>query len=148
MEKQTIDALARLQDILDRLRVECPWDRAQTTESLRSATLEEACELAEAIDERSSEHVREELGDLLLHIFFYSKIGAEQGTFSLADVADGISEKLIYRHPHVFGDVSAATSGEVVRNWELLKQREGRPKRSKFQKFLRRARFAWLLIRK
>lgn len=147
MDNRTAEALARLQTTLDRLRVECPWDREQTTESLREHTLEEVCELAEAIDEGKPEHVKEELGDLLLHVFFYSKIASEERTFTLADVADGITDKLIYRHPHVFGGADAKTTDQVLKNWETLKAREGRPKRTKFRKFLRRVKFAWVLIK-
>ncbi|MDR2912545.1 MAG: nucleoside triphosphate pyrophosphohydrolase [Alistipes sp.] len=129
MDKLTTDALSRLVDIMDRLRVECPWDREQTIESLRKNTIEETYELADAIDEGDMGHIREELGDLLLHIVFYSKIGSEQGAFTLADVAEGISDKLVYRHPHVFADVHAETPEEVKHNWEALKLREGRKKR-------------------
>ncbi len=147
MDKRTAEALARLQETLDELRVKCPWDREQTTESLREHTLEEVCELAEAIDERSPEHIKEELGDLLLHVFFYSKIASEQSSFTLADVADGITAKLIHRHPHVFADVDAKTTDQVLRNWETLKMREGKKRRTKLQKFFRRVRFAWVLVR-
>ncbi len=126
MDNRTAEALSRLLEIMDELREKCPWDREQTIESLRKNTIEETYELADAIDEGNMQHIREELGDLLLHIVFYSKIGSEQGAFTLADVADGISDKLVYRHPHVFGDVNAETSDEVRHNWEALKQREGR----------------------
>ncbi len=126
MDKRTADAMARLLDIMDTLREKCPWDREQTIESLRKNTIEETYELAGAIDEGDMRHIREELGDLLLHIVFYSKIGSEQGAFTLADVAEGISDKLVYRHPHVFADVHAETPEEVKHNWEALKQREGR----------------------
>ena len=129
MDKRTTDELARLVDIMDTLREKCPWDREQTIESLRKNTIEETYELAGAIDEGDMQHVREELGDLLLHIVFYSKIGAEQGAFTLADVAGGISDKLVYRHPHVFADVHAETPAEVKHNWEALKQREGKKRR-------------------
>ncbi len=128
MDKRTVDALARLVDIMDELREKCPWDREQTIASLRKNTIEETYELADAIDEGNMQHIREELGDLLLHIVFYSKIGSEQGAggFTLADVAEGISDKLVYRHPHVFADVHADTPEEVKHNWEALKQREGK----------------------
>ncbi len=129
MDKRTADALARLLDIMDTLREKCPWDREQTIASLRKNTIEETYELADAIDEGNMGHIREELGDLLLHIVFYSKIGSEQGAFTLADVADGISDKLVFRHPHVFGDIHADTSAEVKHNWEALKQREGKKRR-------------------
>ncbi len=129
MDKRTTDELARLVDIMDTLREKCPWDREQTIASLRKNTIEETYELADAIDEGDMQHIREELGDLLLHIVFYSKIGSEQGAFTLADVAEGISDKLVYRHPHVFSDVNAETPEEVKHNWEALKQREGRKRR-------------------
>jgi XTP/dITP diphosphohydrolase len=124
MDKKTADALSRLIDIMDELREKCPWDREQTISSLRKNTIEETYELADAIDSGDMSHIREELGDLLLHIVFYSKIGSEQKAFTLADVADGISDKLVYRHPHVFGDVRADTSDDVRHNWEALKTRE------------------------
>lgn len=129
MDKKTTDAVARLVDIMDELRVKCPWDREQTIESLRKNTIEETYELVDAIDEGNLDHVREELGDLLLHIVFYSKIGSEKGAFDLSDVANGISDKLVYRHPHVFGDVQADTPGQVKHNWEELKQREGKKRK-------------------
>ncbi len=129
MDQRTTDALARLVDIMDELRVKCPWDREQTIASLRKNTIEETYELADAIDEGNMQHIREELGDLLLHIVFYSKIGSEQGAFTLADVAEGISDKLVYRHPHVFGEVQAETSADVKHNWEALKQQEGKRRR-------------------
>jgi XTP/dITP diphosphohydrolase len=129
MDKRTTEALARLVEIMDTLREKCPWDREQTIQSLRKNTIEETYELAGAIDEGDMAHIREELGDLLLHIVFYSKIGSEQGAFTLADVADGISDKLVYRHPHVFADVHAETPEEVKHNWEALKQREGKKRK-------------------
>jgi XTP/dITP diphosphohydrolase len=129
MDNKTTAALARLVDIMNELRVKCPWDREQTISSLRKNTIEETYELVDAIDEGSMEHLREELGDLLLHIVFYSKIGSEQGAFDLGDVANGISDKLVYRHPHVFADVHAETPDEVKHNWEQLKQREGKKRR-------------------
>jgi XTP/dITP diphosphohydrolase len=130
MDKRTEAALARLIDIMDELREKCPWDREQTIASLRKNTIEETYELVDAIDSADMQAIREELGDLLLHIVFYSKIGAEQGAFTLADVAEGISGKLVYRHPHVFGDVRVDTSDDVKHNWEALKTREGAKKRS------------------
>jgi XTP/dITP diphosphohydrolase len=129
MDKRTTEALARLVEIMDVLREKCPWDREQTIQSLRKNTIEETYELAGAIDEGDMTHIREELGDLLLHIVFYSKIGAEQGAFTLADVADGISDQLVYRHPHVFADVHAETPEEVKHNWEALKAREGKKRK-------------------
>lgn len=124
MQENKLAAIERLLDIMDRLRVECPWDRAQTFESLRNNTIEETYELIDAIGEGDLNEVKKELGDLLLHIVFYSKIGEEQGAFSLEDVANGISDKLIYRHPHVFGEVVADNSQQVMKNWEQLKQSE------------------------
>lgn len=124
MQENKLAAIERLLDIMDRLRVECPWDRAQTFESLRNNTIEETYELIDAIGEGDLNEVKKELGDLLLHIVFYSKIGEEQGVFSLEDVANGISDKLIYRHPHVFGEVVADNSQQVMKNWEQLKQSE------------------------
>lgn len=117
-------ATARLIEVMDRLRVECPWDREQTIHSLRNNTIEETFELADAITADDMEGIKEELGDLFLHIVFYSKIGEEQGTFNLADVANGVCDKLIYRHPHVYGDVLAETPEEVKQNWEALKLRK------------------------
>ncbi len=116
--------------------------------SLKGASLEEVCELAEAIDEQNPDHICEELGDLLLHIVFYSKIASEQNAFTLADVANGISDKLIHRHPHVFGDVGPRTTDQVLKNWDTLKTAEGKRRRSKFQKFLRRAKYSWQLLKK
>jgi XTP/dITP diphosphohydrolase len=129
MDKTTADELARLIEIMDRLRVECPWDREQTIATLRKNTLEETYELADAIDEGDMAHIREELGDLMLHIVFYSKIGSEQGAFTLADVARGVSDKLVYRHPHVFGEVQVENSGDGQHPWEALKQTEGTKRR-------------------
>ena len=117
-------AFGRLLDIMDELREKCPWDREQTFESLRNNTIEETFELVDAIAEGNPEEIRQELGDLLLHIVFYAKIGSEEGLFDMADVADGISNKLIYRHPHVFADIHADTPGQVAQNWEQLKMRE------------------------
>lgn len=115
---------ARLLEIMDRLRVECPWDRKQTWESLRSNTVEECFELCDAIISQDYAAIREELGDMLLHVIFYAKIAEEEGRFDVADVARGISDKLVYRHPHVFGNVEASDADEVTRNWEQLKKRE------------------------
>lgn len=116
--------MQRLLDIMDRLRVECPWDREQTFESLRNNTIEETYELADAIADRNMDGIKEELGDLLLHVVFYSKLGDEEQAFDFADVADAESDKLIYRHPHVFGEIHADTPEEVKRNWEALKLRK------------------------
>ena len=117
-------ATLRLLKIMDELRAKCPWDRKQTFETLRGNTIEETYELADAILDRNMEGIREELGDLMLHIVFYSKLGAEAGAFDYADVVDGLCDKLIYRHPHVYGDIHANTPSEVIENWEALKLRK------------------------
>ena len=119
-----LEATARLLEVMDTLREKCPWDREQTIESLRNNTIEETFELADAITDKDMEGIKEELGDLFLHIVFYSKIGQEQGKFDLADVANGVCDKLIYRHPHVYGDVLAESPEEVKQNWEALKLRK------------------------
>ncbi len=124
MENKKLTALARLLGIMDELREKCPWDREQTFESLRNNTIEETFELVDAITDGDMKNIREELGDLLLHIVFYSKMGEETGSFDFADVANGVCDKLVYRHPHVFGDVHADTPDEVKHNWELLKLKE------------------------
>ncbi|MDC7998878.1 nucleoside triphosphate pyrophosphohydrolase [Gilvibacter sediminis] len=121
-----LQALDRLLTIMDELREQCPWDRKQTLESLRHLTIEETYELGDAILDNDLEGIRGELGDLLLHIFFYSKIGSEKKAFDIADVAHGISEKLISRHPHIYGDVTVADEEEVKQNWEKLKLKEGK----------------------
>lgn len=123
MDKRLV-AFGRLLDVMDELREKCPWDREQTFASLRNNTIEETFELADAIFDKDMQGIREELGDLLLHIVFYSKIADEQGEFDMADVANGICDKLIYRHPHVFGDVQADNPQEVMTNWEELKLKE------------------------
>lgn len=120
------DKFIRLKTILDELRERCPWDRKQTVESLRTLTIEETYELADAIAEGDWPGIREELGDLLLHVVFYARIGAEQGRFTLEEVIDGICEKLVKRHPHIYGDVQVADDEEVKRNWEKLKLQEGK----------------------
>ena len=122
--EKKLDAFGRLLDILDELRVKCPWDRKQTNESLRPNTIEETMELADAIMGDDTEKLRKELGDVLLHIVFYAKIGDEKGQFDIADVCDALCEKLIYRHPHVFGDEKADTAAQVLKNWELIKMSE------------------------
>ena len=119
-----MEAFGRLLDILDELRVKCPWDRKQTNESLCPNTIEETMELADAIMGEDTEKIRKELGDVLLHIVFYAKIGDEKGQFDIADVCDALCEKLIYRHPHVFGDEKADTAAQVLKNWELIKMSE------------------------
>lgn len=118
------EAIARVLDTLDRLRVECPWDRKQTNESLRPNTIEEVYELADALMADDNANIRKELGDVLLHVIFYSKIGEERGEFDIADVADALNEKLIFRHPHVFGNVQAEDARTVKENWEALKLKE------------------------
>lgn len=117
-------AFGRFLDILDELRVKCPWDRKQTNESLRSNTIEETYELCEAIIQNDNAAIKKELGDVLLHVAFYAKIGEEKGLFDMADVCNVLCEKLIYRHPHVFGTVAAETAGQVEQNWEALKLKE------------------------
>jgi XTP/dITP diphosphohydrolase len=124
--KEKLEALGRLLDIMDELRIKCPWDREQTFESIRNNTIEETYELADAILKGDMEHTKKELGDLLLHIVFYAKMGSETGHFDIKDVADSISEKLIFRHPHVFGDIDVKNNPETVKkNWEELKIKEG-----------------------
>lgn len=122
--EEKIEALGRVIDLLDRLRVECPWDRKQTNESLRSNTIEEVYELADAIIDNDNANIRKELGDVLLHVLFYSKIGEEKGEFDIVDVCDALNTKLIYRHPHIFGNVEANDSETVLQNWEALKLKE------------------------
>lgn len=121
-------ATARLLEVMETLRRECPWDREQTFDSLRNNTIEEVYELADAITDKNMEGIKEELGDLLLHVAFYSKLGDEQGAFNYTDVANGVCDKLIYRHPHVYGDIHADTPEEVKQNWEALKLRKKRRK--------------------
>ena len=127
MDKK-LEATARLIEVMNRLRVECPWDREQTIHSLRNNTIEETFELADAITADDMEGIKEELGDLLLHVAFYSKLGDEQGAFDYTDVANAVCDKLIYRHPHVYGDIHADTPEEVKQNWEALKLRKKKRK--------------------
>ncbi len=119
-----MEAAARLLEVMDTLREKCPWDREQTFHSLRNNTIEETFELVDAITDENMEGIKEELGDLLLHIVFYSKLGEEQGAFDFADVANAECDKLIYRHPHVYGNVHADAPEEVLKNWETLKLRK------------------------
>lgn len=119
-----IKEFSRLLDIMDRLRKECPWDREQTNETLRKLTIEETYELADAIIEDNNDDIRKELGDLMLHLVFYSVIGREKGAFDIADVLKGVNEKLVYRHPHVFGNVKVDGATQVIQNWEQLKMKE------------------------
>jgi len=121
-----LQAFDRLLTIMDELREKCPWDRKQTMESLRHLTIEETYELGDAILDKDMEEIRKELGDVLLHLVFYSKIGSETNDFDIADVANGICDKLIDRHPHIYGDVVVADEEEVKRNWENLKLKEGK----------------------
>jgi len=121
-----LKAFDRLLTIMDELREQCPWDRKQTMESLRHLTIEETYELGDAILDKDLEEVRKELGDLLLHLVFYAKIGSETNDFDIADVANGICDKLIDRHPHIYGDVEVADEEEVKKNWENLKLKEGK----------------------
>jgi MazG family protein len=120
------EAFEKLVGIMDELREKCPWDRKQTIQSLRQMTLEETYELTDAITENSWESIKEELGDLLLHIVFYSKIASEQNQFTIEDVLNAISKKLIDRHPHIYGDVEVKDDEDVKRNWEKLKIKEGK----------------------
>lgn len=123
MDKR-LEAVGRLLDVMDELREKCPWDRKQTFDTLRMNTIEETYELADAILEHDLNEIKKELGDLLLHVVFYSKIGSEQKAFDLADVANGICDKLIFRHPHVFGNVRADNAEQVKQNWEDIKLQE------------------------
>jgi MazG family protein len=120
------EAFLRLVKIMDELREKCPWDKKQTIGSLRQLTIEETYELADAITDNDWKGIKEELGDLLLHIVFYAKIGAEQNQFTLNEVIEGVCEKLIYRHPHIYGNVTVADDDEVKKNWEQLKLKEGK----------------------
>ena len=124
------EAFSRLLDIMDRLRAECPWDKKQTMESLRTLTIEETYELADAILVNDTQEIKKELGDILLHIVFYAKIASEKNEFTIKEVIDSLCDKLIYRHPHIFGDVEVSGAKEVEQNWEQLKLKEkGRKKR-------------------
>jgi MazG family protein len=122
--EEKLEAFGRLLDIMDELREKCPWDREQTIESLRNLTIEETYELADAIIENDMDEIRTELGDVLLHIVFYAKIGDEKKSFDITDVINTVNEKLIFRHPHVFSDRKVSGSKEVVSNWEELKLKE------------------------
>ena len=124
--KKQLEAIDRLLTIMDDLREQCPWDRKQTFESLRHLTIEETYELSESLLKGSHEDIKSELGDLLLHIVFYAKIGSEQSSFDIADGANRICDKLIQRHPHVYGDVEVADEKEVKQNWEQLKLKHDR----------------------
>jgi len=124
--KEKLEAFERLLHIMDELREKCPWDKAQTIESIRNLTIEEVYELADAIMEKGMKDVKEELGDILLHIVFYSRIASETHDFDIKDVIEGLNAKLVFRHPHVFGEVSVRDQNDVKKNWEELKLKEGK----------------------
>lgn len=124
-KEQKLEAFGRLLDIMDELREQCPWDKKQTLESLRHLTIEEVYELGDAILDNNLDELKKELGDVLLHIVFYAKIGSEKNSFDIADVAHAISDKLVARHPHIYGDVKVKNEEEVKQNWEKLKLKEG-----------------------
>ena len=124
--KEKLESFRRLLQIMDELREECPWDREQTFETLRNLTIEETYELADAILNNNMDDIRKELGDLMLHLVFYAKIGSETNDFDIKSILDTISDKLIFRHPHIFGDTDVKNNPEIVKkNWEELKMREG-----------------------
>ncbi|MDH6355245.1 MazG family protein [Dysgonomonas sp. PH5-45] len=123
-KEQKMQAFGRLLDTMDELRVKCPWDAKQTNESLRTNTIEETYELCEAIIRNDNQEIKKELGDVLLHVVFYAKIGEEKNAFDIADVCNALCDKLVFRHPHVFGDDAAATAGEVEKSWEQIKLKE------------------------
>lgn len=124
--KEQLRAVDRLLTIMEELRAQCPWDKKQTIQSLRHLTIEEVYELGDAILDNNMKEVKNELGDILLHIVFYAKIGSETADFDIADVANAICDKLIHRHPHIYGDVKVDNEKDVKRNWELLKLKEGK----------------------
>ena len=123
-KEEKLAAFGRLLDVMDDLREKCPWDRKQTYESLRPNTIEETFELCDALMKQDEKNICKELGDVLLHVVFYAKIGSEDKSFDIADVCNKLCDKLIFRHPHVYGDAVAKTAGDVVENWEKIKQRE------------------------
>lgn len=122
--QEKIEAFGKLLDVLDTLREKCPWDRKQTNESLRPNTIEEVYELCDALISDDVPNIKKELGDVLLHVAFYSKIADEKGEFDIADVCNSLTEKLIFRHPHIYGEVKAATANDVADNWEQIKLKE------------------------
>ncbi len=128
-----LKAFDRLLTIMDELREQCPWDKKQTMETLRHLTIEETYELGDAILDNNLEEVKKELGDVLLHLVFYAKIGSETNSFDIADVCNQICDKLIHRHPHIYGDVTVKDEAEVKRNWEQIKLKEGKGKNSVLQ---------------
>ena len=123
---EKLEAFKKLLEIMDELRGKCPWDRKQTNETLRNLTIEETYELADAVTENKPEEIMKELGDLMLHIVFYAKIGSDNGDFDIGDVLNSINKKLIYRHPHVYGEIKVNDHEDVKKNWEELKMREGK----------------------
>ena len=123
-KEEKLQAFGRLLDVMDELREKCPWDHKQTNESLRPNTIEETFELCDALLKDDTPNIEKELGDVLLHIVFYAKIGSEKGQFDIADVCNKLCDKLIFRHPHVYGDAVAKTAGDVVKSWEQIKQTE------------------------
>ena len=123
--KEQLKAFERLLDIMDELREKCPWDRKQTLESLRTLTIEEVYELSDSIIENDTEEIKKELGDVFMHLVFYSKIAAEKNNFDVADVLNSVCDKLIHRHPHIYGDTTAETEEQVIQNWEQIKLKEG-----------------------
>lgn len=123
-KEEKLAQFGRILDIMDRLRAECPWNKAQTVDTLRPMTVEEVYELSDAIMKKDDPDIRKELGDILLHVVFYSKIAEEQGKWDIADVIDGLCQKMIFRHPHVFGEKKAASPEEVSENWEMMKTKE------------------------
>jgi XTP/dITP diphosphohydrolase len=128
--EEKMEAFGKLLTVMDELREKCPWDREQTNESLRKLTIEEVYELGDAILENNPQEIKKELGDILLHIVFFAKIGEEKGQFDMGDVINNLIDKLIYRHPHVFGTTEVKNSDQVIQNWEALKLKEkGRSKR-------------------
>ncbi len=122
--EEQMQAFGRLLDVMDTLREKCPWDAKQTNQSLRPNTIEETYELCDALLREDNAEICKELGDVLLHVVFYAKIGSEKGAFDMADVCNKLCDKLIFRHPHVYGDAVAETAGQVANNWEKIKQRE------------------------
>lgn len=127
MDKR-LEEFNKLLNIMDELRLKCPWDKKQTNESLKTLSIEEVYELADAVTNGNDEEIKKELGDILLHIVFYAKIGEENNSFDIYDVIKGLNEKLMYRHPHIFGDVKVNTAKDVEENWERLKLKEGKKK--------------------
>ena len=125
MQKKT-DAFSRLLTIMDQLREECPWDKKQTMDSLRYLTIEELYELSDPILDKDMEEIKKELGDVLLHIVFYARIASETNDFDMSDVINGLCDKLVHRHPHIYGDVKVKDEVEVKKNWEKLKMKEGK----------------------